>query len=108
MKPSIAGRWRIVDMELWDVDALDLLGPAYIEFDRKGTGSFRFIAVEGWMDVRPAGHLGPTGVEFSWEGENENDSACGRGWAVVSDEGALTGRIFLHLGDDSAFKAVRE
>lgn len=28
---SIEGRWHIVDMEVWDRDAIDLLGPAFIE-----------------------------------------------------------------------------
>lgn len=49
-----------------------------------------------------------TASRFSWEGQDERDHACGRGWAVVTKDGELTGRIFLHLGDDSAFRAVRE
>jgi hypothetical protein len=28
---SITGRWRIIEMELWDQEATDLLGPAFIE-----------------------------------------------------------------------------
>ena len=28
---SIRGRWHITEMELWDQDAIDLLGPAFIE-----------------------------------------------------------------------------
>lgn len=108
MKPprAIVGRWRIVEMEEWD--ELDDLGPPYIEFDAKGQGGFRFMVIEGWMDVRPAEHLGPTGVEFSWEGQQELDAASGRGWAQVTDEGELVGRIFLYLSDDSSFHAVRE
>jgi hypothetical protein len=50
----IEGRWRIVEMELWDQDAIDLLGPAFIEIGSRREGTFPFIAVEGWMDVRPA------------------------------------------------------
>jgi hypothetical protein len=107
MKTSVAGRWRIVEMDVWDSDAIDLLGPAFLEFDRKGQGSFRFVAVEGWMDVRPAEHGEAHAVEFSWEGHDELDDASGRGWAVVGDDGDLTGRIFFHLGDDSTFRAVR-
>lgn len=103
---NVTGRWRIVEMELWD--QIDDLGPPYMEFDTNGQGSFRFLVIEGWMDVRPVGHLGPAGVEFSWDGQNEMDDACGRGWAHLTDEGDLTGRIFLHLGDDSSFRAVRE
>jgi hypothetical protein len=29
---SINGKWRITEMDLWDQDAIDLLGPAFIEF----------------------------------------------------------------------------
>jgi hypothetical protein len=48
------------------------------------------------------------GVEFSWEGNDESDPASGRGWAVLEEDGSLSGRIFFHLGDDSGFTAVRE
>jgi hypothetical protein len=44
---SIAGKWRTIEMEVWDQDAFDLLGPAFFSFDGKRSGSFRFIAVEG-------------------------------------------------------------
>ncbi len=50
---SIQGPWRIVEMELWDQDAIDLLGPAFIEIG-DNDGTFRFIAVDGWMDIRLA------------------------------------------------------
>jgi hypothetical protein len=48
----LVGRWRMVEMDLWDRDAIDLLGPAFIEFRPDSTGSFRFIAVEGYLDCR--------------------------------------------------------
>jgi len=38
-------------MEAWDRDAIELLGPAFIEFAGQG-GHFRFIAVDGYMDCR--------------------------------------------------------
>lgn len=38
MSTPVVGRWRIVEMEVWDADAIDLLGPASIEFDRNGQG----------------------------------------------------------------------
>ena len=60
------------------------------------------------MDVRPAGRRDPHAVEFSWEGQDELDHASGRGWAVVGEDGTLTGRVFFHLGDDSSFSAVRD
>jgi hypothetical protein len=48
----IAGTWRISEMELWDREGIELMGPAFIEFGHDATGRFRFIAVEGWMDCR--------------------------------------------------------
>jgi hypothetical protein len=51
---SVLGRWRIVEAELWDCQDLDLVAPAFIQFDKDGMGRFGFIAVEGWMDGLPA------------------------------------------------------
>jgi hypothetical protein len=95
-------------MELWDREAIDLPGPAFIEIGPGHNGSFCFIAVEGWLDVRSVKRDGVAGIEFSWAGNDESDAASGRGWATVSDDGSLTGRIFIHEGDDSSFRAVRE
>ncbi len=106
--PSVSGRWRITEMEMWDQDAIELVGPAFIEFDSDDRGSFRFIAVEAWMDVRQSDRDGLPGVEFTWEGHDEGDPRSGRGWAALAPDGTLTGRIFIHLGDDSSFLAVPE
>jgi hypothetical protein len=103
----VAGRWQIVEMELWESDALNLVAPAFIEFGEDGLGSFGFIAVQGEMDCREVVQDGRPGVEFSWEGNDECDPASGRGWAVLEEDGSLHGRIFFHLGDDSEFTAVR-
>jgi hypothetical protein len=46
----LAGTWRISEMELWDQESIELMGPAFIEFGDDGMGRFRFIAVEGRMD----------------------------------------------------------
>jgi hypothetical protein len=104
---SIVGRWRIVDMELWDQDAVDLLAPGFIEFQPDGTGSFGFIAVQGDVDWREASREGRAGVEFSWEGVDEGDPASGRGWATLERDRGLRGRLYFHLGDDSGFHATR-
>lgn len=104
---SFAGRWRIVEMDLWDREAIDLLGPAFIQFGRDRTGRFRFIAVDGWMDCRDAKRSGRLCVEFTWEGSDDCDPAGGRGWAALEEDGSLRGHIYFHLGDDSGFRAVR-
>jgi hypothetical protein len=103
---DLTGRWRIVEMDLWDREDVEMVGPALIEFRPDRTGSFGFIAVTGWMDCRRAGS-GRTGVEFSWEGTDEGDQVSGRGWAALKDDGSLHGRIYFHLGDDSGFRAER-
>ena len=60
------------------------------------------------MDCREVERDGRPGVELSWEGNDESDPASGRGWAVLEQNGSLSGRIFFHLGNDSGFTAVRE
>ena len=94
-------------MDLWDVDAIELMGPAFIDFEASGGGQFRFIAVEGLIDWRPRVGGGHGRVEFTWEGDDEGDRVSGRGWVEVVDD-VLQGHIFFHLGDDSGFRAVRD
>jgi hypothetical protein len=104
---TVLGAWRIIEMDLWDTDAIDLMGPALMEFGRDETGLFRFIAVEGRMDCRHEQRDGRPHVEFSWEGDDDGDPAHGRGWATLANDGSLHGRIYFHMGDDSDFRAVR-
>ena len=100
------GRWRITEMELWEREDLDLVGPAFIEFGRQGMGEFQFIAVQGGLDCRFSERGDLPAVEFSWEGQDEGDDTLGRGWAVLR-EGTLEGRWFFHRGDDSWFRATK-
>ncbi|MGQ0668145.1 MAG: hypothetical protein ACT4PO_00470 [Actinomycetota bacterium] len=104
---SLTGTWRIVEMDLWDLEAIDLLGPGFIQFGKDRTGHFRFIAVEGWMDYRHGQRDGRPCVEFTWDGDDDGDRASGRGWAALAGDGSLRGHIYFHLGDDSGFRAVR-
>jgi hypothetical protein len=106
-RSAVVGTWRISEMELWDQESIDLLGPAFIEFRDEGAGRFRFIAVAGQMDCRYGHRHGRPIVEFSWEGHDDGDPASGRGWAVLDDDGMLSGHIFIHHADQSAFTAIR-
>jgi hypothetical protein len=101
----LMGRWRIVERDLWDRDAIDLLEPGFIEFAGDGTGRFGFIALRGWMHCRSTKRGGRTIVEFSWDGVDEGDQVSGRGWAAVVDDVTLKGHLFIHRGDDSGFRA---
>ena len=100
------GNWRITEMELWDREAIELLGPAFIRFEDDRMGGFQFIAMRGGLDCRFSERGGLPAAEFSWEGEDEGDARCGRGWAILS-EGKLEGRLYIHGGDDSWFIGAR-
>jgi hypothetical protein len=104
---NLVGRWRIIEMDLWDREAIELLGPGYFEFRKNGIARFRFIAVEGWMDCRPIQTDNGPGVEFSWDGTDELDRVSGRVTAVLQDGGSLQSHIYFHQGDDSGFRAER-
>ena len=103
---AFKGRWRIVAMDLWDKDAIDLVEPGFITFNGE-EGEMRFIAVRAWLDVRYATRDDGLIAEFSWEGIDEGDQRSGRGWAVLKTDGSLAGHIFFHNGDDSGFTCAR-
>jgi len=102
------GWWRIVEMDLWDGEDVDLVAPGFIEFNPDHRGSLGFIAVQGEIDWRETSRYGRSGLEFSWEGFDESDPVTGRGWAVLEDDGSLRGHIYFHLGDDSGFRGKRD
>ncbi len=106
MSDSFVGKWRIIETEVWDRDALDLVKPARLTLEEDGMGSLVFIAVSAGVDYRVVSHDGTPGIEFSWEGLSEGDAISGRGWATLHGD-QLKGRLFIHLSDDSAFMAER-
>jgi hypothetical protein len=100
------GRWHIVSMSAWDDDYSTEEPQPFIEFEANGTGHFQFGSVQGSMDYRPATRDGQPAVEWTWEGNDEMDSAMGGGWAVLQGD-KLHGMHFLHLGDESGFVAKK-
>jgi hypothetical protein len=105
-KAKYIGMWRIIEMEMWDQDYIDLVTPGYFLFDRDELGYFQFGVVEGQIDYRVEKIGTVERIEFAWEGQSENDPASGRGWAVISGD-YLEGRLYIFLSDDSWFKAKR-
>lgn len=99
---SLNGRWRIVEMELWDKDFLDLVEPAYILFGDTG-GEFAFGCITGAFPYASDSDA----IAFDWGGNDEMDEACGQGWAELQDDGSLVGEISSHNGDESGFTARR-
>ncbi|MGW4062025.1 hypothetical protein ACWEGE_27355 [Amycolatopsis sp. NPDC004747] len=101
----LIGRWRIETMSGWDREAIDLVEPGFIEFAADGLGQIGFVAVTGQLDCRASERDGSPGVEFTWEGVDEGDQVSGRGWAVLVEDDMIEGHLFLHLGDESSFRA---
>ena len=49
---GVVGVWRIVEMDLWDIDAIDLMEPGFVAFEEDGDGGLQFVAVQGQLDWR--------------------------------------------------------
>ena len=97
------GKWRITRMPDYESDYCDMMEPAYILFDGKGGGEFAFGCVTG--AIHGAGDEKAKAVDFSWDGNDEMDSACGDGWAELHPDGSLKGQICFHGGDEADFTA---
>ena len=99
---QVLGRWRIVKIEGWNADYVDMLGPGHIQLDRDG-GTIEFgvvqIGLECWYS--------PTGVHFNFHGSDEGTEVSGDGDADLELDGILTGEIRFHHGDDMPFTAQR-
>ena len=87
---TFAGRWRIVEMDTWDNDFLDLVEKAPIIFRGRANGEIAFGALNGDLDVRYGSRQGSPCAEFSWQGNDEGDSVCGRGWVILGVSSAIS------------------
>ena len=104
-KTVFAGLWRIAWMSGWDQNYVDVDVPGHFTFENAQSGSFQFGMVRGQMDCRLDKRQSQR-IEFTWHGFDEGDEVAGRGHAEMVD-GELQGHLYIHLGDDSAFRAVR-
>jgi len=107
MSNPYMGTWRIIEMEQWDQDYIDLVVPGYIAFREDNLGEFQFGTVHGDIDYHIVPYQNTERLEFSWEGEDEMDPVRGRGWVIIKD-GQLQGRLYFHEGDESGFVVAKE
>ncbi|MBA2408517.1 MAG: hypothetical protein H0V62_01635 [Gammaproteobacteria bacterium] len=105
-KAAYIARWRIAEMETWNQEFVDMEVPGHFTFARDGLGSFQFGLVQGEIDWRIEAIGADTRLTFSWAGSDDCDPSSGRGCARI-ENGELSGRIFIHLGDESGFRAVK-
>jgi hypothetical protein len=105
---AFVGRWRIVEMDNWDGDFLDLVEQAHLTFKGKSDGEIAFGALKGFLDVRYGARDGSACAEFSWEGHDDNDPTWGRGWAMIGTAGRLVGHFYIHNGAAKANRTLGE
>jgi hypothetical protein len=104
VESAFLGRWKIVAMELWEQDFVDLEEPGHITFNKGGSGGFHFGCVDASLDWQYETSIDR--VDFTFDGCDEGDQVNGRGWA--KNEGKqMVGQIVFHMGDESGFKASR-
>jgi hypothetical protein len=102
-RPStFKGKWRIVEMSAWTKDYLDLVAPAFIEFDGEGGGDMAFGALEATIHRGSAAGA----IAFDWIGCDEGDEVRGTGYAELRPDGSLAGELDFDSGDDSRFRAI--
>ena len=101
-----AGKIWIIDSKTGERQAepfLDLVEQAHLTFEGAAGGEIAFGALKGFLDVRYGARDGAACAEFSWQGYDDNDPACGRGWVIIGTAGRLVGHFFIHNADHSGF-----
>jgi len=104
VKTAFVGRWRIIEMEQWDQDYVNMTETGHITFKKGGVGNFHFGCVDAELDWRHDDAA--QRVDFTFDGMCEGDQMTGRGWAKI-DGKSMVGQIVFHLGDESGFKAKK-
>ncbi len=105
VKKKFVGQWRVTELQGFDADYADLCGPAMMKISTRGTGQMNFGAVEMELDCK-MDDLDERVLRFSFEGADEGDPICGRGYCII-DGDEMIGRIFRHYGDEFGFRARR-
>ena len=97
---AFAGRWRIVEMDVWDNDVLDLVEEAHITFQGAPTArspSSPSRATSMSATARATARPAPSSPG---KATTTTDPACGRGWVTLGTAGRLVGHFYIHNGDE--------
>ncbi len=106
IKNPFTGRWRVIEMELWGQEYVNEVTEGHFTFEKDGLGFFQFGLVDGYIDYRINKESEVERIDFSWEGQDENDPVHGRGYATLKSD-IVEGRLYFHMGDNSWFRAER-
>jgi len=100
---AFVGRWRIVEMDVWDSHFFDLVEEAQGESD----GEIAFGTLKASWTCATAPATDRPAPSSHWKGHDENDPSCGRGWAMIGTAGRLVGHFYIHNGEESGFVCER-
>ena len=98
---QLIGRWRIFEADLWEQDYLDLVEPAFINFNADGRGEFAFGAMTACLTLEYSRTL----IFFKWTGYDEGTGVTGSGSAELDDAGLLEIELSFDDGDDAVLRA---
>lgn len=105
VKNKFVGQWRVIELQGFDSDYVDLCGPAKLKLNTRGTGRMNFGAVDAELDCK-IDERDERVLHFSFEGVDEGDPISGRGYCL-GEGNLMIGRVFRHFGDEFGFKAKR-
>ena len=99
----LVGRWRIITADIWDIDYLDLVGPAQLTIRDDGAGEISFGALHAHLDCAYSRNI----VNFDWSGADEMDEVRGEGSAELLDDGMIEIEFRYDQGDEALLTARR-
>ena len=106
-KNDFIGMWHITKMSEWDNDYVNEEVQAFIRIKKSGIGEFHFGLVQGSMSGSFKKNTEGMIFDFTWDGNDECDSANGDGWMKINEDGTIKGDIRFHAGDISEFWAKK-
>ncbi len=84
-KNQLQGKWKIISMDQWDSDYINLVEPGYIEFNKNSnSGELHFGCI--YADIFYVIKNDTTdefSIEFTFQGDDEGDIVSGRGSATL-------------------------
>jgi hypothetical protein len=98
----LIGRWRIVEVDLWDRAHLDLCGPARLTIAAQG-GEIAF----GALDAGPEVEYARDSIGFHWAGCEEGARSRRRN-RRTSRRPRPRDRVEYRNGDEAVIKAKRD
>jgi hypothetical protein len=103
---AFAGHWRIAKWTTGHRCPGSCLARCLSPSNASPNCEIAFAALKGSPRSANA-RVGSARAEFSWEGHDENDPSCGRGWAMIGGADRLVSHFYIHKDDDSGFVCER-